>query len=469
MAERKTPEIPTAKTANEDDIETALSADHIQGVISKTRHLYQRNRLWFMVIFSLLALYDVFGDLLYLSSSSFADHVSISNKRWHQLSLCAGCMTTRLACPGSTEYKTCLPFDPEPKSDLSYTATYQIWDEYIVGQGRSVCSAPRNEWSVITDGSSNIAVYKSPIMQHVSCNEVKSDITLNKDELILSAYQCLMSICSDCWNDCRSDRRDRYFIFDTLGGNQAKIGMIECCEDFANNVKETKADKIFYSLANILLWIIVIKESLKIFFNLSYFFSNQCQKQYMLRFSSNSIIIWCLILTSKRFYNDLLDALVAKKRTLGLFTDLLFEDIPQTIYPLWVIIRWNIITNDVVTIMSLSGSIIMLIIHLGFCVHNLYVDFKDTKTISKTVTQIELQKHNNNAHDVEIKEWFINNVKLPEYYQIFKDNGFERLSVIKTMSESDLKEIGIDKLGHRRAIMTAIQQYLNTSQQKKND
>ena len=44
-----------------------------------------------------------------------------------------------------------------------------------------------------------------------------------------------------------------------------------------------------------------------------------------------------------------------------------------------------------------------------------------------------------------------------EYYQLFMNQGFDSVELMWTMSEEDLKEIGIQKLGHRRKIMMALQ------------
>ena len=43
-----------------------------------------------------------------------------------------------------------------------------------------------------------------------------------------------------------------------------------------------------------------------------------------------------------------------------------------------------------------------------------------------------------------------------EYYQLFMNQGFDSMELMRTLSEEDLKEIGIDKLGHRRKIMMAL-------------
>ncbi len=44
-----------------------------------------------------------------------------------------------------------------------------------------------------------------------------------------------------------------------------------------------------------------------------------------------------------------------------------------------------------------------------------------------------------------------------EYFNLLIENGFEKMSLIKTITENDLIQIGISKIGHRRAILLAIQ------------
>ena len=59
-----------------------------------------------------------------------------------------------------------------------------------------------------------------------------------------------------------------------------------------------------------------------------------------------------------------------------------------------------------------------------------------------------------------IKQWFQDEVDIMDenekYFQLFLDNGFDKISNIKRIDASDLEAIGIDKLGHRKAILYAI-------------
>ena len=43
-----------------------------------------------------------------------------------------------------------------------------------------------------------------------------------------------------------------------------------------------------------------------------------------------------------------------------------------------------------------------------------------------------------------------------EYYQLFMNQGLDSMELMRTLSDEDLKEIGIHKLGHCRKIMMAL-------------
>ena len=62
--------------------------------------------------------------------------------------------------------------------------------------------------------------------------------------------------------------------------------------------------------------------------------------------------------------------------------------------------------------------------------------------------------------DVDEKElvtnWLKNDVKLPQYLDLFFENGLEDMEVIMTLNEKDLMDVGIKKIGHRKKIMMKI-------------
>jgi len=52
-----------------------------------------------------------------------------------------------------------------------------------------------------------------------------------------------------------------------------------------------------------------------------------------------------------------------------------------------------------------------------------------------------------------VHRWFRERVKLPQYAQLFEDEGFDDLESIRDATESDLVAMGIDKVGHRKRIL----------------
>ena len=61
------------------------------------------------------------------------------------------------------------------------------------------------------------------------------------------------------------------------------------------------------------------------------------------------------------------------------------------------------------------------------------------------------------AMECVVKSWLKHTVRLSQYVDNFLLNGFDDISVIKdTMNISDLDEIGIKKLGHKKKIMMHI-------------
>ena len=58
----------------------------------------------------------------------------------------------------------------------------------------------------------------------------------------------------------------------------------------------------------------------------------------------------------------------------------------------------------------------------------------------------------------EVGVWLreINIKYFDEYYHCFVDNGFDTERVIKTMTDDDLRDIGVNKMGHRRILMEEI-------------
>jgi len=86
------------------------------------------------------------------------------------------------------------------------------------------------------------------------------------------------------------------------------------------------------------------------------------------------------------------------------------------------------------------------------------------KEFGKLKEQIaRLQKQANRNDDDEqkeeeteqekVKKWLESTVKLPQYYQVFIDEGVEDMESVQDLSVQNLRDIGIVKVGHQNKIM----------------
>merc|ERR1719419_733960 len=62
------------------------------------------------------------------------------------------------------------------------------------------------------------------------------------------------------------------------------------------------------------------------------------------------------------------------------------------------------------------------------------------------------------SEEEKLRKWLESEVKLPQYFQVLNDNGFDDLEGALELTEQDLREMGIDKMGHRRKIMKKVQE-----------
>ena len=70
---------------------------------------------------------------------------------------------------------------------------------------------------------------------------------------------------------------------------------------------------------------------------------------------------------------------------------------------------------------------------------------------------VDKRKNDNNEDDndaQEFREW-LDRLKLSEYYDLFSQNGVEYIKDASGLNDEHLKEIGIDKIGHRMRILNA--------------
>ena len=52
-----------------------------------------------------------------------------------------------------------------------------------------------------------------------------------------------------------------------------------------------------------------------------------------------------------------------------------------------------------------------------------------------------------------VKQWLENVVRLPQYYDMFINHGFDDLEIVGDMTIDNLKQIGVNKLGHQIKII----------------
>ena len=81
-------------------------------------------------------------------------------------------------------------------------------------------------------------------------------------------------------------------------------------------------------------------------------------------------------------------------------------------------------------------------------------EIKKLKNECKIMKQeIRILKNGNKNDEIKV---LLDNIGLDIYYDIFIDEGIETIDDIKSMSKSDLKDIGINKILHRNKIMNAV-------------
>ena len=73
-----------------------------------------------------------------------------------------------------------------------------------------------------------------------------------------------------------------------------------------------------------------------------------------------------------------------------------------------------------------------------------------------------IHMHNNVADEERVRMWLHNTVKLPQYYQLFIDQGFDDLETISDLTVDDLRSMGIDKLGHQKKLIKHVKKLCDT-------
>ena len=82
------------------------------------------------------------------------------------------------------------------------------------------------------------------------------------------------------------------------------------------------------------------------------------------------------------------------------------------------------------------------------------VDIVQELMIINHQIDVLLNKHKSEiGRDESVEEWLRNTVKLPEYYQIFVDEGFDNFEIIGDITMDDLKHMNIVKRAHQQTIL----------------
>eukprot|EP01083_Nonionella_stella_P073193 197716_1 len=80
---------------------------------------------------------------------------------------------------------------------------------------------------------------------------------------------------------------------------------------------------------------------------------------------------------------------------------------------------------------------------------------KKGEDISHYVTQLKTEK--NNQKKVIMESWWNEEVRLPMYYSVFVQHGYESLEFIQCIKDKrELSDIGINNVAHQKQIMVAI-------------
>ena len=83
-----------------------------------------------------------------------------------------------------------------------------------------------------------------------------------------------------------------------------------------------------------------------------------------------------------------------------------------------------------------------------------------------TVSVHKLLSHHNKANDSAsgaFRHWVLFVLNLPEYLDLFKENGVDTLDVAAMLTVKELSMMGIKKIGHKMQILSAVAQLKQTS------
>eukprot|EP01084_Bolivina_argentea_P024871 46304_1 len=85
----------------------------------------------------------------------------------------------------------------------------------------------------------------------------------------------------------------------------------------------------------------------------------------------------------------------------------------------------------------------------------------EIKLLKQMIDKIQLKNKRSNIKYTEMQKWMTEVVKLPEYIDLFINNGLEDMNIIKDITMETLTVIGIQKIGHKMKIIKQVAK-LNT-------
>eukprot|EP01083_Nonionella_stella_P071902 193462_1 len=80
------------------------------------------------------------------------------------------------------------------------------------------------------------------------------------------------------------------------------------------------------------------------------------------------------------------------------------------------------------------------------------------KEIQAIRSQMNTVSHhaNINPEQQKLKQWLESDVRLPQYYNVFVENGIEDLTTAALLTMETLKAMGIDKIGHQMKVLNMV-------------
>ena len=88
------------------------------------------------------------------------------------------------------------------------------------------------------------------------------------------------------------------------------------------------------------------------------------------------------------------------------------------------------------------------------------------KILKNGVVSGGVGKMEDDSEKGRFRTWVENVLKLPEYYELFTENGVETYDVIKMFTIKELEMVGITKIGHKMKIMNEIQKLQQSQPQE---